>query len=68
MVGNKFGNLKNKSYICTMKVIIYECENWFAIHNENGQLLNSGFATEGEAVLFCKKNNLHILDIYFLVA
>lgn len=50
-----------------MKVIIYECEGWFAIHTESGQLLNSGFATEGEAVLFCKQNNLHLIDVFFMV-
>lgn len=50
-----------------MKVIIYENEGWFDIHTDKGHLLNSGFASEGEAVLFCKKNNLQVLDIYYLV-
>lgn len=67
VVGNKFAKLVYLFYICIMKVIIYEYDNWFAIHTESGQLLNSGFATEGEAVLFCKKNNLHIVDVFFEV-
>jgi len=50
-----------------IKVMIYENEGWFDIHDQNGQLLNSGFSTESEAVLFCKKNNLQILDIFFVV-
>lgn len=50
-----------------MRVTIFENEGWFDVHSESGHLLNSGFATEQEAVLFCKKNNLQIIDIYFLV-
>lgn len=50
-----------------MKVTIYENEGWFDIHDESGQLLNGGFASEQEAVYFCKKNNLQIIDIFFLV-
>jgi hypothetical protein len=49
------------------KVTIYENEGTFDIHDENGKLIKGGFSNQGEAVFFCKKNSLFIIDVFFVV-
>ena len=55
------------SYLCTMKAIIYENEGKFDVHNENGNLIKSGFNSEQEAVYFCKQNNLLLVDMFLVI-
>jgi hypothetical protein len=48
------------------KVTIYEFDNVFDIYDESGTFIIGGFKTEGEAVIWCKKSNLEIVDLFFV--
>lgn len=50
-----------------MNVHIYEFDNEFSVYDEKGNQVKLGFKTEAEAVYFCKKNNLNLIDIFFSV-
>lgn len=50
-----------------MNVLIYEFDNLFSVYDTEGRLIRKDFTNKGEAVIFCKKNNLNILDIWFAV-
>ena len=50
------------------KAIIYEFDGGFDIHDEAGHMVKQGFNSHGEAVLWAKKKNLEILDIFLVVS
>ena len=49
-----------------MKVTIYESNGKFEVYAEGNKYLKT-FGSEGEAVLFCKQNNLTLIDVFFEV-
>jgi hypothetical protein len=49
-----------------MKVTIYESNGKFDVYAEGNKFIRR-FGSEGEAVLFCKQNNLHLIDVFFEV-
>jgi len=49
------------------KVTIYELDGSFDIYDEAGHMIEEGFASHDEAVLWANENNFEIVDVFFAV-
>jgi hypothetical protein len=49
------------------KVIVYEFNNSFDVYDNKGNYVKGNFNSQAEAIIWCKKNNLYLVDVFFSV-